>query len=91
MTDLSAIYREDATEQEQIAAYQLLINSGQAWRMEGHTGRTAMSLIESGLCALGHEDFRDYYGNHVPSRTQVEAGTKGSVEFVHDHGNEVQE
>ena len=89
MADLSAIWEEDATEEEFIAAYQELINTGQAWRMEGSVGRQAMALIEAGICALGESDHRDYYGNHVPSRDQVQEGTKGSVQFVHDHGNEV--
>lgn len=89
MADLSAIWEEDATEEEFIGAYQELINTGQAWRMEGSVGRQAMALIEAGICALGESDHRDYYGNHVPSRDQVQEGTKGSVQFVHDHGNEV--
>lgn len=89
MADLSAIWEEDATEEDFIAAYQELINTGQAWRMEGSVGRQAMALIENGICALGESDHRDYYGNHIPSRDQVQEGTKGSVQFVHDHGNEV--
>ena len=89
MADLSAIWEEDATEEEFIGAYQELINTGQAWRMEGSVGRQAMALIDAGICALGENDHRDYYGNHVPSRDQVQEGTKGSVQFVHDHGNEV--
>jgi len=91
MANLDAIWREDATEWEQVGAYQSLINTGAAWTMEGHTGRTAMDLIEAGLCALGHSDHNDYWGNHIPSRTQVEEGTKGSVQYVHDCGYEVQE
>ena len=89
MADLSAIWEEDATEEDFIAAYQELINTGQAWQMEGSVGRQAMALIENGICALGESDHRDYYGNHIPSRDQVQEGTKGSVQFVHDHGNEV--
>jgi hypothetical protein len=91
MTDVSALWREDATEEEQVRCYQHLINTGQAWSLEGHVGRTAMDLIERGVCALGPEPHRDYWGNRVPSRTEVQAGTKGSVEFVHDQGNEVLE
>ena len=55
--------------------------------MEGHTGRTAMSLIESGVCALGRSGHRDYWGGYVPSRSEVEPGTTGSVEYVEAHGN----
>jgi len=91
MADLTAIYREDATEEEYVAAYQSLINSGAAWTMEGSVGRQAMALIEAGLCALGETGSRDYWGNALPSRHEVEEGTKGSVQYVHDNGNEVQE
>lgn len=89
MTDMTAIYREDATLEEVVAAYQGLINTGDAWRLEGSVGRQAMEFIESGLCALGRSEHTDYWGNHIPSRDQVEPGTKGSVQYVHDHGNEV--
>lgn len=82
MTDLTALWREDATEEEQIEVYQDLINSGQAWRMEGHVGRTAMALIENGICTLGEEAHTDYWGNRVPSRHEVQPGTPGSAEFV---------
>lgn len=91
MADMTALWDEEATEEEYVAAYQSLINTGQAWRMEGSVGRQAMALIEAGVCALGESDHKDYWGNHVPSRTQVQEGTKGSVQYVLDHGNEVME
>lgn len=84
MTDYTTLYREDATESEQIATYQAMVNSGQAWKMEGHVGRTAMDMIKGGVILLGREGHRDYYGNYVPSRTEVKAGTKGSAGFVED-------
>ena len=64
--------------------YQKLINSGQAWVFEGSVGREAMRLIEDGYCMLGVESHKDYYGNHVPSRTEVQPHTKGSKEFMQD-------
>ncbi len=86
-----ALYDETATFDEQVATYQSLINSGTAWRLEGHVGRTAMDLIEQGLCALGPEAVTDYYGNKIPGRDDVVAGTKGSVEYVEAHGNTVKD
>ena len=65
----------------EIRAFQRLINSGQAWLMEGTIGRTAMDLIESGQCILGPVGHRDYYGNYVPSRFEVKPGTKGSIAY----------
>ena len=72
---------ECETDEERIEAMQKMINSGQAWKMEGSVGREAMSLLESGDCILGEEGHKDFYGNYVPSRTEVKAGTKGSVEY----------
>jgi hypothetical protein len=58
-----------------------LINSGDAWRLEGSVGRAAMAAIKAGACCLGEEGHRDYWGNYVPSRHEVQPGTKGSVEY----------
>ena len=41
----------DADSEEQvIEAWQHLINTGLAWQLQGWFGRTAMSLIEQGVC-----------------------------------------
>ncbi len=64
------------------AALQELINNGMAWQLEGSFGRAAMAAIEAGVCVLGEEGHHDYWGNYVPSRTEVQAGTKGSVEYA---------
>lgn len=61
---------------------QALINSGQAWRLDGAVGRAAMDAIEAGVCVLGEEGRYDYYGNYVPSRHEVQPGTKGSIEYA---------
>lgn len=61
---------------------QSLIDSGMAWRLEGHIGRQAMAAIEAGDCVLGEEGHRDYWGNRVPSRYEVEPGTLGSPEYA---------
>jgi hypothetical protein len=67
-----------------VAEMQANINSGLAWRLEGHYGREAMRALEAGACMLGPEGMRDYWGNYVPSRSQVQAGTKGSPELVRE-------
>lgn len=72
---------EDATMEEYYMAMQRAINSGM-WGLQGSYGRSMMEAISAGLCMLGHNDARDYYGNHIPSRDQVKAGTKGSYQFV---------
>ena len=80
-----ALWREDATEDEVVELYQHLVDTGQAWQLEGHVGRTAMGLIEAGRIMLGKEAHRDAYGNRVPSRFEVEPGTKGSAAYVALH------
>lgn len=79
---MTALYDEDATDAEIAEAYQALIDNGQAWRLEGYVGRTAMRLIEAGACVLGEVGHHDFWGNYVPSRYEVEDGTKGSVEYA---------
>ena len=60
---------------------QELIDTGMAWRLEGYIGRQCMAAIESGECVLGEVGHTDYYGNYVPSRYEVQPGTKGSIEY----------
>lgn len=81
-----AFYDAESRE-EYVAGMQELINSGAAWRLEGSVGRDAMALIESGDCMLGETGHRDYWGNYVPSRFEVKAGTKGSPEYHEEHRN----
>lgn len=38
-----------ATEEEYLAAWQELVNSGAAWKLQGFFGRTAAALIKEGL------------------------------------------
>lgn len=80
-TDVRVI--EDGDHVIRVAAdVQNLIDSGMAWRLEGHVGRTCMAAIEAGDAVLGEEGHRDYWGNYVPSRYEVKPGTKGSVEYA---------
>jgi hypothetical protein len=67
---------------EETAWFQKFINTGDVWRLEGAMGRAAMNLIEQGQCILGREGHKDFWGNYVPSRDEVKAGTKGSKEFA---------
>ena len=69
-------------EQETVEFFQDLIDSGQAWRMAGHYGRTAMLMISDGKCLLGPTGHHDAYGNYFPSRDEVQPGVPGSPDFV---------
>jgi len=73
---------------QQATDRQVLINTGEGWRLEGSVGRALSDAIAAGLNALGKVGVRDYYGNYVPSRTEVKAGTKGSLAFVEAQSGE---
>lgn len=43
-------FEEAESEEELLAAWQHLINTGLAWTLQGFFGRTAQALIDQGLC-----------------------------------------
>jgi len=54
MDNLTAILicdgSQDATEDEVVAAWQHLIDTGLVWQLQGFYGRMARELIEHGVC-----------------------------------------
>jgi hypothetical protein len=42
-----------------IQAWQSLIDSGLCWQLQGWFGRSAVRLIEEGICTLPDEDIND--------------------------------
>jgi hypothetical protein len=82
LDDINTIECDDeSTQEEYFMSIQRCINSGM-WGMQGSYGRAMMDAIKSGYCMLGRSDATDYWGNHIPSRTQVKPGSTGSFEFV---------
>ena len=72
-----------------IETVQGMVNNGTAWRMEGSFGRSVMAALEAGKLILGTESTSDYWGNRIPSRYEVQPGTKGSFDLAAEmHGME---
>ena len=88
LREVELIEGEAESEQEYFCAVQAAINAMHAWHMQGSMGRAMMDAIDEGRCMLGHEATRDYWGNRIPSRTEVQDGTKGSRSFVVKHSGE---
>ena len=74
---------EEVSELDYYLSIQRAINGGM-WGLQGSYGRSMMDAISSGRCLLGQNRAKDYYGNAIPSRDDVQFGTKGSYEFVAD-------
>jgi len=73
---------EDATQEDEIAAMQSLIDSGMAWHMEGSIGRACMDAIKTGYCTVGKQSHTGAYGQHIPAINELEKGTQGTPEYV---------
>ncbi len=50
--DIAEGYTEADNEEQYIAAWQQLIDTGLAWSLQGWFGRTAMAMVENGKCRL---------------------------------------
>jgi hypothetical protein len=70
---------------DDVVQMQSWIDSGTVWHLEGSMGREAMRLLEVGVCFLPEERHRDYWGNTVPARTDLQPGTKGTLENAVSH------
>lgn len=93
MTDVEEQAEHDGLHNYPVPFLQHLIDNGEAWRSEGALGRAAVAALEDGTCVLGPVAHRDYHGHVVPSRTEVESGAKGSLEYANglrgQHGDPV--
>jgi len=82
LSDVRKFEETGMTQKQEAKFLQKLVNSGMAWKLPGVYGRNAMRLIKAGAIMLGKKGHKDYYGNYVPSRYEVKAGTPGSPQYV---------
>jgi len=81
-SDVWEVAVEASSPQAYEEAAQRLISSGTGWGLEGTVGRGLMDLIENGVCVLGADSHRDFWGSRIPSRTDVKRGTFGSITYA---------
>jgi hypothetical protein len=51
--DLAGYDADEVTEELQVEAWQLLIDTGVVWQLQGSFGRMAAAMIEEGVCTNG--------------------------------------
>ena len=88
MNELTIEQIAELQDSEGVLEIQKLILSGEVWKFEGSYGRQAMDFLNSGICYLPEVVTYDYYGNMIPSRNQLEAGTKGTLENAQRYWSE---
>ncbi len=84
MTDDPELARSlaDGRDNYPVPFLQNLIDNGEGWQTESDLGRAIMAALEDGTCVLGPVAHRDYHGNIVPARGDVEPGAKGSLAYA---------
>lgn len=80
--DAMELENGETTPEESAKLLQKAINDGTGWLLQGSYGRSMMQALEAGDCMLGLNPAKDAFGNRIPARHEVEAGSKGSRALV---------
>jgi len=60
---------EACTTDEELSAWQYLVDTGLCWNLQGYYGRTAVRYLQEGIILPAQKDHKDYYGNTIPANT----------------------
>jgi len=63
-------FEQPKNEKEVKQAWQHLVNTGQAWRLQGFFGRTANEMLKKGFIKYPTKKTTDFYGNPIPTRKE---------------------
>lgn len=66
----------ESSEEETTELFQDLVNTGQAWRLQGMYGRQAQALLDAGYIHYPKKHTEasstDFYGNKIPTQSKHE-------------------
>jgi hypothetical protein len=64
------------TEEQTLAVWQHGVDTGQVWSLQGWYGRNASALLEQGLLHYPKKRTHDYYGNPIPTQSEMKKRRK---------------
>lgn len=82
LDDFMDLENGSESELDAMVTMQRVINDGSGWKMQGSMGRAMSEAINAGQCMLGVKGHHDYYGNYIPSRTEINEDGEGSRQYV---------